>query len=550
MEVKDKLKVEIVDLSYDGLGVAKVDGYIIFVDECLVGEKVLIEITDLGKNYGFAKKIDVLKPSPYREKPKCPHFGICGSCELMHLDYKQQLMFKKKVVVETIKKVGHIDELEIDKIVGMDNPYNYRNKIQMPFAYNKKAIFGYYKKKSHEVVSIEKCYLQPDEMTEIVKFIKNLCNEYNVSIYNEITGKGILRHVLVRKNYKDEFMVVLITNGSTMFHIEDIVQKVVSRYPNVKSIYQNINMKKNNVILGEHSKLLFGQKTLEEKLCDLYFDVSYQSFFQVNREQTEKLYNLVLEYADANPKTSIIDAYCGVGTISLMLAKKAKFVYGIEVVKEAIINANANAKKNQILNTKFIVGKVEDKINDYVSDEVNTIVVDPPRKGLDQNVVKTLLNSNIKRIVYVSCNPTSLARDLNLLKEKFEIKKCSIVDMFCQTVGVETVVLLSHKSNNSKVNVNLNFDNEKGKKLIKKVVEDVDSRKEPEGASYPEIKEYILNKYNVKVSSLNIAQIKTKYGIIERECYNKPKSENSRQPNCTKEKEEMIVDALKHFKMI
>ena len=306
-------------------------------------------------------------------------------------------------------------------------------------------MFGYYKKKSHEVVPIEKCYLQPDEMTEVIKFIKNLCNEYNVSIYNEITGKGILRHVLVRKNYKDELMVVLITNGSNMFHIDEIVEKVVNRYPNVKSIYQNINMKKNNIILGEHSKLLYGQKTLEEKLCDLYFDVSYQSFFQVNREQTEKLYNIVLEYAEANSKTSIIDAYCGVGTISLMLAKKAKFVYGIEVVKEAIINANANAKKNKITNTKFIVGKVEDKINDYVSDEVNTIVVDPPRKGLDQNVINTILNSNIKRVVYVSCNPTSLARDLKLLKEKFDIKKCSVVDMFCQTVGIETIVCLEKK---------------------------------------------------------------------------------------------------------
>ena len=445
MEIKDKLKVEIVDISYDGYGVAKIDGYILFVDECLIGEKVLVEVTEMGKNYGFAKKLDIIHTSPYRVKPKCPHFGICGSCELLHLDYKQQLLFKKKVVEDTIRKVAQIEDLKIEKIVGMDNPYNYRNKIQMPFAYNKKAMFGYYKKKSHEVVPIEKCYLQPDEMTEVIKFIKNLCNEYNVSIYNEITGKGILRHVLVRKNYKDELMVVFITNGSNMFHIDEIVEKVVNRYPNVKSIYQNINMKKNNVILGEHSKLLYGQKTLEEKLCDLYFDVSYQSFFQVNREQTEKLYNIVLEYAEANSKTSIIDAYCGVGTISLMLAKKAKFVYGIEVVKEAIINANANAKKNKITNTKFIVGKVEDKINDYVSDEVNTIVVDPPRKGLDQNVINTILNSNIKRVVYVSCNPTSLARDLKLLKEKFDIKKCSVVDMFCQTVGIETIVCLEKK---------------------------------------------------------------------------------------------------------
>ncbi len=445
MEVKDQIRVEIVDMSYDGLGVAKVDGYILFVDESLVGEKVFVEVTELGKNYGFAKKIGVSRQSPYRVKPLCPHFGICGSCELMHLDYNQQLQFKKKIIEETIRKVAHIDNIKIDKLVGMENPYYYRNKVQMPFAYNKKAIFGYYKKKSHEVVPIEKCYLQSDDITEVIKFIKNLCNEYKVSIYNELTGKGLLRHVLVRKNYKDELMVVLITNGFDFYNVEEIVNKIVNRYSNVKSVYQNINMKKNNVILGEHSKLLYGVKTLEEKLCDLYFDVSYQSFFQINREQTEKLYNIVLEYSGVNEKISIIDAYCGVGTISLMLAKKAKYVYGIEVVKEAIIDAKTNAKKNSISNVDFRVAKVEDVIEEYVKKDVNTIVLDPPRKGLDQNVVKSLLNSNIKSIVYVSCNPTSLARDLNLLKEKFNVVKCSVVDMFSQTVGIESVVLLEAK---------------------------------------------------------------------------------------------------------
>ncbi len=446
MEINDKIKVEIVDISYDGLGVAKVDGYILFIDEVLIGEKVLVEITELGKKYGFAKTIELLHSSPYRVKPKCPHFGICGSCDLMHLDYKQQLMFKKKTVEETIKRIANLENLNIDKIVGSDNPYYYRNKVQMPFAYHKKAIFGYYKKKSHEIVPIEKCYLQSDEITEIIKFIKNLSNELKVSIYNELTGKGMLRHVLVRKNYKDEFMVVLVTNGSNFNNSDIIVKKIVDKFPNVKSIYQNINMKKNNIILGEHSKLLYGVKTLEEKICGLTFDVSYQAFFQINREQTEKLYNIVQEYADINDKMSIIDAYCGVGTISLMLAQKAKFVYGIEVVKEAVINAKMNAKKNNINNVNFIVGKVEDKIDELVKYDVNTMVVDPPRKGLNPIVVKALLNSNLKRIVYVSCNPTSLARDLNILKEKYDIEKLSIVDMFCQTVGVETVVVLNCKT--------------------------------------------------------------------------------------------------------
>ena len=209
MDINDKIKVEIVDLSHDGLGVAKVDGYTLFVDGVLPGEKVICEVQEMGKNYGFAKKINVLNSSPYRVKPKCSHFGICGGCELMHLDYKQQLIYKKKMVEETIKRIGHIDEIKVEEIVGMEQPYFYRNKVQMPFSYNKKAICGYYKKKSHEVVPIDKCYLQPDEITEMIKFIRNICNELNVSIYNEATGKGVLRHVLVRKNYKNELMIVL-----------------------------------------------------------------------------------------------------------------------------------------------------------------------------------------------------------------------------------------------------------------------------------------------------------------------------------------------------
>lgn len=445
MEINDKIKVEIVDVSHDGLGVAKIDGYTVFVDEALPGEKVLIEITEMGKNFGFAKNLDVIHKSPYRVKPKCLHFGVCGGCELMHLDYKQQLQYKKKMVVETIKRIGHIQEVTVDKLVGMDNPYHYRNKVQMPFGYNKKAICGYYKKKSHEVISIEKCYLQPDEITEMIKFIRNICNELSVSIYNENTGKGVLRHVLVRKNHKDEYMVVLITNTKNLYNSDVIVEKLINRYSNIKSIYQNINLKKNNVILGEQSKLLYGCKQLEEELCGLKFNVSYQSFFQVNREQTEKLYNIVLDYADVSGNNSIIDGYCGVGTISLLLAKKAKFVYGIEVVKEAIINAKENAKKNNINNVEFIVSKVEDVIEDYVNKGVSTIVLDPPRKGLDKKVVDAIVNSDINRIVYVSCNVSTLARDIDLLKEKYEIKKLAVVDMFCQTTGVETVCLLEHK---------------------------------------------------------------------------------------------------------
>lgn len=445
-----KIDVKIEDINSEGLGVAKVDGYTLFIDNALPGERCYVEIVEQGKSFGIAKCLGVRDESIYRVKPLCEHFGICGGCDLMHLDNKAQLLYKKNKVVETIKRIGGIENVPVDQMVGMDNPYYYRNKIQMTFGFNRqngKITCGYYRKKTHDVINIDKCFLQDDKTSEILKFIRNICNEFKISSYNEETHKGTLRNILIRKNKKNEYMVVFITNVNELYCAEMLVNKITSRYSEVKSIYQNINMKHNNVILGEKSKLLYGDKYLIEELCGLKFNVAYQSFFQVNTVQTEKLYSIVLDYAQNAGNINIIDAYCGVGTISLLLSQSFKYVYGIEIVPEAIKNAKENAKINNIDNVEFMVGKVEEVIENYLKDKnINTIVFDPPRKGLDKTVVDNVLNSNITNIVYVSCNVSTLARDIKLLSEQFSLVKCSIVDMFCQTVGVETIVLLSRKS--------------------------------------------------------------------------------------------------------
>lgn len=447
MEIGEELFLNIVDLNHDCMGVAKVDGYTIFVEGSLPNETVKAKIKELGKNYGIATLLNIKKKSPFRIKPVCDNFGICGGCELLHLDYSAQLEYKKNMVIETIKRIGHIDNFIFEEIVGMEDPYYYRNKVQMPFGFsNGKVICGYYKKKTHEVVPIKKCYLQSDEITDMVNFIKNIVNEYKISSYNDVTHKGVMRHVMIRKNNKDEYMVVLITNCFKLDKEKELVNKIISRYPKVISIYQNINLKQNNVILGEQSKLLYGPKFIEEEICGLKFNVSYQSFFQVNLKQMEKLYNIVLKYSALSQNKSVIDGYCGVGTISLLLAKNSKHVYGIEIVSDAIKNAKENARMNGIDNASFIVGKVEDKINDLIKNGVDTIVLDPPRKGLEASIINCIINSNINRIVYVSCNVSTLARDLALFKDYYNVSKVSAVDMFCQTSGIETIALLVNKT--------------------------------------------------------------------------------------------------------
>ena len=448
MNVKEKYNLKCVDLNHDGLGVAKIDNFPIFVSNFLPDEEAEIEITKVNSNYATGKVINLTKKSSNRVNPLCPKFGVCGGCDLMHMNYNYQVEFKLKMVNETLKRIGHID-YNIKEIISADNTYNYRNKVQIPYQFNgKKNICGFYKKKSHDLVEVDDCLISPDKTIEIARFIRNIFNEFNIKAYDEVNDKGVLRNLLIRKNYLDEYMIVLISRVDKINDIDKIVNKIINRYSFVKSVILNYNPKENNTILGESFKVLYGNDYLVEDICGLKFRMSHKAFFQVNHEQTEKLYNKVIEFADVNESMKVLDLYCGVGTISLLFSKYVSKVTGVEVVEEAVKNANVNKELNKEIikakDVKFVLGKSEDVISDYIND-CDLLVVDPPRKGLDQNVIKNIIENKVKKMIYVSCDCATLARDLSLLSEYYEIVNGCCVDLFPNTADVESVVKLRLK---------------------------------------------------------------------------------------------------------
>ncbi|MBO4623147.1 MAG: 23S rRNA (uracil(1939)-C(5))-methyltransferase RlmD [Bacilli bacterium] len=447
VNLNQTIQLNIISQNYEGLGVAKVDDLVVFVDGAIKGETVKAKITKVTKNYAVAKLVEVIKASPNRIKPLCPYFNICGGCSLLHMDYVAGLNLKLDAFNETLRKIGKID-YKATKIYGMEEPHSYRNKIQMPAGTSdkNKLVFGYYKKDSHDVVAIEDCLVQSDNVTKVINFVKNVCNELNITAYNEQTKTGAIRHILVRENKNSELMVVIVTNEEKINNEDILVEKIINKFGNVKSIIKNINTMHNNVILGANSICLFGKDEIVDEILGLKFKISHKSFFQINRRQTEKLYSLVLDNLGENAKEmNVIDGYCGVGSISLCLAKKVKHVYGIEIVEEAINDAKNNAVLNNITNASFYVGKVEDLIDDFIDKNIDCIVVDPPRKGIEEKVLRSIINANIKKIIYVSCNPATLARDLGILNGYYDVKDISLVDMFCMTNGVESIATLSLK---------------------------------------------------------------------------------------------------------
>ena len=438
------------DISHEGLGVVKVDNKPFFVFDILPGESGKFEVTKENKNLGYAKVVNRFNDSKDRIVPICKKFGVCGGCDFFNMSYEFEVKYKLKMINETFKRIGHLDfkideVIKADKSTNIDKTIKYRNKVQIPFKDNKnKAICGFYKKKSHDIIEVDTCYLQTDLTTEIAKFVKNVMNELKISAYNEEKHSGCMRHLLVRNTCNNEYMVVFICKDYDISSIKVLAEKLKNKYKEVKSIILNINKEKSNVILGSDYKLIYGEDYLVENILGLNFKMSHKAFFQINHDQTEKLYSKALEFANISKNDVVLDCYCGVGTISLLCSKYAKKVYGVEIVKEAIEDAKKNAILNNITNAEFICAPAEEKINDLV-DEIDVLLVDPPRKGLDKTLIDTLINSKIKRIVYVSCDVATMARDLNLLSEKYELTKGCGVDLFPRTANVETVVLLNRK---------------------------------------------------------------------------------------------------------
>ena len=559
MQKNEIVKVKIEDIGVGGEGIGKVDGYTLFIKDAIIGDVVEAKVMKAKKNYGYARLMNVLTPSKDRvEEPVCPMARKCGGCQIQEMKYPAQLAFKESKVRGNLERIGEVPGELLDQImhpaVGMDGegmqPFRYRNKAQFPIGTDKdgRVIAGFYAGRTHSIIENTDCALGVEVNEEILNCILDFMEEFKIPAYDEVKHKGLVRHVLLRYGFKtDEIMVCLVINGKTIPHCHDLVGRL-RQIPGMTSITFSTNTAKTNVIMGDTIRLLWGQEFITDYIGEIKYQISPLSFYQVNPVQTEKLYGLALDYAGLTGNEAVWDLYCGIGTISLFLAKKAKQVYGVEIVPQAIDDAKNNAKINDITNAEFYVGKAEEVLPEYYKEYEKThngetahadvIVVDPPRKGCEESLLQTIVDMQPEKVVYVSCDSATLARDVKFLRANgYELKDVTPVDQFPHTVHVETVVLLSQQKPDDTIEIDLDLD-------------ELDATSAELKATYQEIKDYVLKEFGLKVSSLYISQVKRKCGIEVGENYNLPKSENARVPQCPKEKEDAIKAALKYFAMI
>ena len=457
MRKNDEIQLTIEDMGVSGEGIGKAEGMTFFVKDALIGDHIRAGITKLKKNYGYARLLEILTPSPWRVQPRCPIHRQCGGCQIQALDYKKQLEFKQKKVLENLQRIGGFAEPPMEPVVGMEVPYHYRNKAQFPIGKDKdgRIIAGFYAGRTHQIIPNRDCALGVPVNKEILDIIIGIMEEKGIEPYDEQTRKGLVRHVLIRYGFHTkEIMVCIVVNGEKLSYADVFVEELC-KLKGMTSISINVNQQNTNVIMGQEVKVLWGQPWITDRIGDISYRISPLSFYQVNPVQTEKLYRLALEYADLKGTETVWDLYCGIGTISLFLARQAKKVYGVEIVPQAIRDARENARINKIENVEFFTGKAEEILPDFYkkeekagrSPQADVIVVDPPRKGCDQELLDTILKMQPERIVYVSCDSATLARDLKILcREEYDLKRVRPVDQFCHTSHVETVCCL-HRVN-------------------------------------------------------------------------------------------------------
>lgn len=446
VDVGQILQLEIVDLTSNGEGIGKVNGFPIFIEKALPDERVRVEITKLKKNFALGKMLEVIEPSPERVKPYAEDLYRYGACNLLHLSYQGQLKFKTNLVKENLKRIGKID-VDVNPCLGMAHPYNYRNKSAFPFGMRDgRIVGGLFAPGTHEIIDLNESVIDNPTTIEIMKYIKRTILAYHIVPYDEISHSGILRHVVIRHGEKTkEYMVTLVVRTKDIPQLTAFVENLIKAFPMVVSVILNVNPDRTNRILGDEEIVLYGNSYIHDYIGDVQFAISSKSFYQVNPTQTKVLYDTVARFANLKGNEVIIDAYCGIGTIGLYLAKQAKAIYGVEIVREAVEDAKYNAKLNGFNNAHFIVGKAEEVIRDWKNDgiQADLIIVDPPRKGCDQRLLDTIVEMKIPRVIYVSCNPSTLARDLNLLKDYYQIHEVQPVDLFPHTSHVECVTLMS-----------------------------------------------------------------------------------------------------------
>ena len=446
--------LDIISQGYEGEGIAKVDGtFPVFIEGALKGEKVNAKIIKVKKNFAYGKLLNVIEPSNERCEAQCNIYKKCGGCKLQHSTYNEQLRFKHERVKDCISKIGKLDESLVKFPIGMEEPWRYRNKVQLPIGLvNGELKIGFFAPRSHEIIDMENCLIQDEIADKVVKITRAWINKNNIKPYNidgQYDESGILRHIMIRRGFTtNEVMVVIVTNGHKLPNKEEFINEIVDTIPGIKSIVQNINSKPTNVILGQECITLWGEPTISDYIGNFRFNISPLSFFQVNPIQTEVLYGKALEYSQLTGGETVFDAYCGTGTITLFLSQKAKKVYGVEIIPQAIENARINAVENKVDNVEFFVGESEVIIPDLINKGVkaDVVVVDPPRKGCDVKLLNSITNINAERIVYVSCDPSTLARDLAILEEKgYKTTEIQPVDMFPHTAHIENVALLIKK---------------------------------------------------------------------------------------------------------
>lgn len=544
----ENYQVLIEDMGNDGEGIGHVQGMTVFVKDAVVGDLADVKIVKVKKNIAYGRLMKIITPSPYRVEPVCDKSKRCGGCTMQQVSYEQQLEYKWNKVKNCLQRIGKMENVEaiMEKpAYGMDDPFHYRNKAQFPVGRDKNGnvVIGFYAGRSHDIIDTESCVIGAPVNDQIVAIVRSFIEDNHISTYDEETGRGLVRHILIRVGFTTkEIMVCLVTNGNKLPHSEALIDELV-KIDGMTSICLNVNMENTNRILGDKCITLWGQSYITDYIGDIKYQISPLSFYQVNPVQTNVLYNKALEYADLSGDETVWDMYCGIGTISLFLAQKAKKVYGVEIVPQAIDDARHNAEINGITNAEFFVGKAEEVVPDIYKkggdgSHADVVVVDPPRKGCDQVLLDTLVHMTPERIVYVSCDPATLARDVKILQEKgYVAQKVAVVDQFCHSGHVETVVKLSLKTDTPRFEVIME-PGEEHYYLPK------------EKGTYQKIKEYVKNKYGVNVHTSYIAQVKRMCGLEMGENYNKSKKENPEVAQCPPEKVEYIKDALAHFKLI
>ena len=567
MNKNDIVTVEITDIGVSGEGIGHVDGYTLFIKDAVIGDVVEAKVMKAKKNYGYARLMKVITPSEYRVEPKCAFARRCGGCQIQEMSYDRQLVFKDQKIRGNLERIGGFTKDQIDTVmqpvVGMEHPFGYRNKAQFPFGTDKEGnpITGFYAGRTHDIIANTDCALGVEQNKEILEIILQYMRENKIKSYDEKTGKGLIRHALIRYGFKTkEIMVCLVVNGKKLPKAERLIEKLI-QIEGMTSITISPNTRRDNVIMGDSYEILWGQGYITDYIGNVKYQISPLSFYQVNPVQTEKLYGLALEYADLKGDETVWDLYCGIGTISLFLAQKAKQVYGVEIVPQAIDDAKENAKINAIDNAEFFVGKAEEVLPEYYAEyerehngetaRADVIVVDPPRKGCDETLLETIVKMQPEKVVYVSCDSATLARDLKYLcANGYEIKMCRGVDQFPQSVHVETVVLLSHKKLDGHINVKVEFGEGEGKVPLDNIAKRAEEYKPKERVTYKMIKEYIEAKYGFKVHTAYIAEVKRDLGLPMYDAPNAVEELKQRRKHPTAEKVEAIKDALKHFEVI